>query len=204
MATSLDDFLPLIRGRLIGCPDMILRDALRDTCIEFCKQTQLLSEQIDVQVTAGEASVTLSPSDGEHWVLSALRRETRLLEPSERYHFEQEGLDTRTGTPTHYYLDGPLNLVLGPIPDVDETLSAAVSVRPDDTASSVEDVLYTDYRTTIAAGARAWVRRNYGAWSDPKLEAEDSMIFERDIFRQLHRRARGGSNTPLRVRAHLF
>lgn len=204
MATSLDEFLPLIRGRLVGCPDMILRDALRDACIEFCKQTRLLSETVDVDVVAGEATADLLPTEGQHWVLSALRRDTRLLEPSERHHFEQTGLDTKTGTPSHYYLDGPLRLVLGPVPDADETLSATVSIRPSDTASSVENVLYTDYRTTIAAGARAWVRRNYGAWSDPQLEAEDMMIFERDIFRQLHRRARGASNTPLRVRAHLF
>ncbi|NCC41555.1 MAG: hypothetical protein EOM21_19475, partial [Gammaproteobacteria bacterium] len=131
MATSLDEFLPLIRGRLVGCPDMILRDAVRDACIEFCKRTQIFSETFDVAVEAGEAVVDLVPTEGQHWVLSALRRDTRLLEPSERYHFEQDGLDTKTGAPSHYYLDGPLRLVLGPIPDADETLSATVSIRPD-------------------------------------------------------------------------
>jgi hypothetical protein len=97
-----------------------------------------------------------------------------------------------------------LALRLAPTPDAAETLTALVTVRPTDDATDVDDLLWSDYRETIAAGARAWVRRNYGDWVNPQLEAEDRKIFEWATHNQTIRRARGGANTALRVRSHPF
>jgi len=201
---SLDAFLPLIRGRLPACPDFILRDAIRDACIAFCKRTRLLEEDVSLALTAGNATAALYPLGGQAWEVVRVRRGTQVLRQGSAAVFRELGLDTQSGTPSAYYLDGALNLVFGPVPDADETLTATVTVRPDDTATEVDEVLWTDYREPLVAGARAWVRRNYGEWINPQAEAEDRLIFEQAVHNQNVRRTRGGVGYPLRVQAHAF
>jgi hypothetical protein len=197
-------FLPLIRGRLPGCPDLILYDAVRDTSIEFCKRTLLLTETVAVTVVAATTRYTLAPTTGQHWELVRLRRDETDLEPSSREGVLTLGLDQKEGPPGYYYLEGNTQLVLAPVPDAGETLSALVTVRPADNATTIPDVLWSDYREPIAAGARAWVRRNYGDWINPAEEAADRALFDVAVDKQILRRARGGANTPLRVRSHPF
>ena len=201
---SLDDFLAIVRGRLPGCPDFILKDAVLRTAIEFCKRTRLLVERVTVDVEAEEAAVTLSPDTDLHWEVLDLRRDNIRLTPWNRREALVQDQSLATGTPQYYYQEGDLTLVLSPIPDADETLTALVTLRPDDAATTLPDVLWSDYREPIAAGARAWVRRNHGDWVNPESEAEDRAIFERAIHNQNIRRARGGTDTALRVRAHPF
>jgi hypothetical protein len=201
-------FLPMIRGRLPGCPDLILYDAVRDTSIEFCKRTQLLTETVPVYVTAGSDLCELAPLEGQHWEVLRVLRDTSPLTPLSRQEVIVQGFDQQTGSPAYYYLESDpqfgLALRLAPTPDAAETLTALVTVRPTDDAADVDDLLWSDYRETIAAGARAWVRRNYGDWVNPQLEAEDRKIFEWATHNQTIRRTRGGANTALRVRSHSF
>jgi len=201
---TLEQFLPLVLGRLPGCPEMILENAVRDACIQFCQETRLFTSAVDVDVVANEATVELYPDTDTHWEVLTVRRDQQLLTPTNRDDYAADGYGQASGTPTHYYLEGDRTLVLGPVPDADETLSATVSVRPKDTATRVQDALYSDFRTAIAAGARAWVRRNYGDWVNPQFEAEDLAIFRDAIARQQLRRARGGGTAVLRVRLQPF
>jgi len=203
MAT-LDSFLPLIRGRLPGCPETLLRDAALAAAIEFCKRTQLLTQAVEVEVVAGEPTVTLYPDSDVHWEVLEVRRGTSPLTGLNRREFIVQDLGMETGKPQYYYLEGDRSLLLLPIPESAETLSALVTLRPKDTAQRVHDVLYSDFREVIAAGARAWVRRNHGDWSEPRLEGQDRQLFEHAIHNQNIRRARGGAGVALRVRAHPF
>lgn len=203
MAT-LEQFLPMVRGLLPGCPQIVMENAVRDACIEFCKRTELLTQTTEIDVIAGEREADLYPDADTHWVVLEVRRSMTVLEPLSRKAFFDQSLSLNVGVPRAYYLEGDLKLLLGPIPDADETLTAWVATRPKDTATSVNDVLWTDYREPIAAGARAWVRRHYGEWSQPALEADDRGMFERAIHFEQLRRARGGTNASLRVRAHSF
>ena len=203
MAT-LDSFLPLVRGRLPGCPDIVLKDAVRDAAIEFCRRTELMTEAVLLSVTANDPAYALTATGGDVWEVLSVRRESSPLQPVNRQEFLVQGLATQTGTPGYYYLEGDGSLILGPIPDADETLTVLVTVVTAENATTVPDALYQDHRETIAAGARAWVRRNLGDWVNPQLEAEDRKVFEYAIHNQNIRRARGGANTPLRVRTTPF
>lgn len=205
MATSLEVFLPLVRGRLPGCPDMILTDAVRDACIEFCKRTRLLTEDVAIDVVQGERTVELLPDTDTAWeVLKVWRTDGDVLTASNRQDIADSDYDIDSGTPRWYYLEGDRLLVLGAYPNANETLTARVTVRPKDTATRVADVLWQDYRQPICAGARAWVRRHYGEWINDKQEAEDRSVFELGVHQANLRRARGGANAQLRVRAHPF
>jgi hypothetical protein len=197
-------FLPLIRGRLPGCPETVLHDAIRDACIEFCKRTQLLTQDVTVDVVEDEARTELYPDSDVVWDILQVRRDTTPLTAVNRTEFLVHGYNTARGDPAYYYCDGDRVLVLGPVPAASETLMAVVTLRPTDTSLQVPDVLWADYREPISAGARAWVRRHYGEWSEPRLEAEDRQFFERAVHNQNIRRARGGAGVTLRVRAHTF
>ena len=201
---ALDTFLPLVRGPLPGCPEAVLKDALRDACIEFCQRTRLLVEDVTVDVVAGERLVTLYPDSDSFWEVTQVRRGTTPLLAVNRRECELNGWDRDTGAPRYYYLEGDRQLALGPIPDAAETLIATVTLRPKSTATRVADVLWDDYREPLAAGARAWVRRHYGEWSSPQLETYDRTMFERAIHNTQIRQARGGAGVALRVRAHSF
>ena len=202
--TPLDDFLPLIRGRLPGCPETLLRDATRAAAIEFCKRTQLLTQTVEVEVVAGEPAVTLYPDSDVHWEVLDVRRASTRLTPLNRQEVIVQDLGMETGKPQYYYLEGDRSLLLLPIPESAEILSALVTLRPKDTATRLDDALYSDFREVIAAGARAWVRRNHGDWSEPSLEGHDRKLFEDAIHNQNIRRARGGAGVALRVRAQPF
>lgn len=201
---ALDTFLPLVRGPLPGCPEAVLKDALRDACIEFCQRTRLLVQDVTVDVVAGERLVTLYPDSDSFWEVTQVRRDTTPLSPINRRECELNGWDTTSGVPLYYYLEGDRQLALGPVPDAAETLTATVTLRPKSTATRVADILWDDYREPIAAGARAWVRRHYGDWANPQLESYDRTFFERAIHNTQIRQARGGVGTALRVRAHPF
>lgn len=205
MATSLEVFLPMVRGRLPGCPEAILYDAIRDACIEFCKRTRLLTEDVAIDVVQGERTVELYPDTDVAWeVLKVWRTGGDVLTASNRQDIADSDYDIDSGTPRWYYLEGDRLLVLGAYPDANETLTARVTIRPKDNAARVADVLWQDYREPICAGARAWVRRHYGEWNHDKYEADDRAMFELGIHKANLRRARGGANAQLRVRAHAF
>lgn len=198
--TPLDTFFPLVRGRLPGCPEAILRDALRDTCIDFCRRTHLLASTVSVPVVVGEARIELVPDEGEVWSVAKLVRSIAALVPMNREEFEVQGYDVVSGVPNYYYFDGADQLVLGPIPDAAETLTATVVVCPSDSCLTVDDALWRFWRDVIAAGARAWVRRNYGEWVNTDLEQEDWQRFETGVYRATWRRRNGAVDAPLRVR----
>ncbi len=205
MATSIEVFLPMVRGRLPGCPDLILTDAVRDACIEFCKRTRLLTEDITLDVVQGERTVELYPDSDTAWeVLKVWRTDGEVLTATNRQDLADSDYDIDSGTPRGYYLEGDRLLVLGAYPDASETLQARVTLRPKDTATRVPDVLWQDYRQPLCAGARAWVRRHYGEWINDKQEVEDRSVFELGVHQANLRRARGGANAQLRVRAHPF
>lgn len=200
----LDAFLPLTIGRLPGCPEMLVREAVRAACIEFCTRTRLAHFEEPVEVRAGERFAELFPADGVVYRVEAVRRGASDLTPSSRHDFAREGWDVMSGAPVAFYLESDRLLALGPIPETDETLVARGVMRPADNAASVPEALYSDWREAIAAGARAWMRRHYQSWADAQLEADDRAFFDHAVARANLDRARGGTGRSLRAKSYFF
>ena len=100
MATSLEVFLPMVRGRLPGCPESILADAVRDACIEFCKRTRLLTEDVVIDVVQGERTIELYPDTDTAWeVLKVWRTDGVVLTASNRQDIADSNNDIEPGTP---------------------------------------------------------------------------------------------------------
>jgi hypothetical protein len=201
MPRALDDFLYLVAPRLSACPDAIMRTGVREACIAFCERTQLLVGSTTVTTVANQPGYQMT---GDVMRILAVKRSEQTLVASTRIIFEDEGLDTITGEPSDYYLDGNRKLVLGPIPEAVETLTVRFSARPLPDAATVDDALFDDWRNGIAAGARVWVRQHHQAWFNPAEEAIDDEMFESAIAKANIRRAKGGTNRPIRTRGTYF
>lgn len=203
---TLEKFYPLVSGRLPDVPDPILDEAIRDSCIEFAKQARLFVDAISVKVKAGNRFADIEGRDGTLFLVEKVWRNANdVLEPTTRAEVEAEDWDIISSTPTRYYMEGDGRLALAPVPEVAETLSARVLIRPADDASEVEDVFWNTWRLAVAAGARAYIRINHAPWADSALAAEDSMIFEHAVGKAIGQRSRGGTTTRRpRVMGHYF
>ncbi len=202
---ELSDFLSLVRGKMPGCPELLMEEAVRESAIDFCKRTKLLINEVKIRVVVGLRFYEMYPPDGITYTVNSVRRDNDdFLNPSSRHDFECEKLDVDSGQPTDYYIEGDGRLVLGPIPDAIETLTAGVTIRPDDTATVLPDALYSEWRTAIAAGARAFIRQNYFEWTNDQEEAKDRVFFDSEVNRANLLRAKGASKKALRVRGHYF
>ena len=201
---DLDAFLPLAQSGLDGCLNDVLRDAVRDASIQFMKETQLLTNDIKVNVRLGKKAYTLSPPDGLAWIVENIQRDGEDLDETNRDDYIDAKMHAETAQPTAYYIEGDGRLILGPIPEADEQLTGIVTVRPSDDATDLPDVLYTDWRRAIAAGARVFVRENFASWDDPAKEAKDRAIFESAINDAQKQRNKGRTRKRRRVVGQFF
>ncbi|MCK7581098.1 MAG: hypothetical protein MZV65_39380 [Chromatiales bacterium] len=126
----LKDFLPLTIGRLPGCPELLVRDAVREACIEFCKRTRLMVDDQPLEVRAGERFAVVIPADGLVYRVESVRRGAMALMCGSRHDFAREHLDVKTGTPSAFYLESDQRVALGPIPEADEVLDGCVRGAP--------------------------------------------------------------------------
>lgn len=203
--TDIVQFYPLVRGRVPGFPEELMDAAIRDAAIEFCQKTQLITETLSVDVTAGTTSYPITPSEGTMWEVLRVNMDEYALIPVTKREYLDEMLDTATGAARYYYIDWDNSLVLGPVPTVDATLTIVVTIRPDDDSDSIPDILYQNFRESIAARALALIRHNHVDWANPVLEASENALFEKSVYSQKLRMATGGgSGKPLRVKQFNF
>jgi len=205
MSVLVDDWFPLVLPRLPGCPDVILRIAVRESAVEFCRRTRLMRGTISVTTQVGRAAYPMNaPTDTVVSMIDEILRDDMTLIASSEEDFRDSRYDRASGTPEAYYIAGNRALVLGPIPDAVETLSVRCVLKPDSQAESLDDALWEDWRNAIAAGACAYARRSYSAWMDAALEADETMRFEDAVGQAQRNNATGRTRKRLRATSHFY
>lgn len=202
MATALALFTPYVAPWVPGCPEPLIDDAVRMAAIEFCKRTHILRERIAFNTVATQDYVTLTPAGGDVARVYRVMIDDTILEPTRRADFDEDG---DPGQPLEYYVEPPNTLRLYPVPDAVYAVVAHVSVNPDRDATTLDDVLYSNWRDVIAAGARSKLMLMGGQpWFKPDAAELDNAIFQTAIDRAAHKRATGNVGAPLRTRLHTF
>lgn len=209
MAAALTTFARYVRPDVLGCPEIVILDAILRAGIEFCKRTKVSKENIAITTiinTAAYPLVTASPTNTiVDEVLNVNRDLYSTLRPSSVFEIEAMRYDIQTGLSYYYYLDNNNQLVLGLVPNGIETLTAVVKTIPTDNATTLPDVLARRYKLEIAAGAKAMLMLDAGKqWSNPKYAAVHQGIFNAGIDLANVREARGNSMKPLRTRTYQF
>lgn len=204
---ALADFARYVRPEVPGCPEIQILDAILRAGINFCKDTKLLRETVEITTVAGTAAydltAELSTGVEPDEILSVSRGEYDDLEPSSEVEFQDNGYEA-SGTPRYFYLDG-LNLVLGNKPDAVETLDVEVKCIPSRDATTLPDELFRRYRDEIAAGAKSLLMMmDKQAWTNLQQAAIYKSMFDGAVDSENLRYAKGGGSKPLRVDAHFF
>lgn len=172
------EFLALVTPHVAGCPNPIVRDAIRSTCADFCRETNIWRELLDpIPIEAGRADYELpAPSQTLVVLLHEMTALGEPIDPKASQWLDGHWSQWRTQVgprPRYYTQDAPNVIRLVPIPDVDIPDGLAdmrVSLQPTHTATRVGDIVFREFADGIKAGAlvRLMLIPNQ-AWSNADL-----------------------------------
>ena len=158
---NLDVFLPRLLPSAPGCPDPMARQALLDSAIEFCEETNLVRVTTDPQYTTGAAvyEVDVPPSQKVALTQRAWYGKRELMPAMSSMVSNVDAYTLVTADPhqvPHSFLESaPGEITLFPAPGAlaTELLTFRAVTKPSRTATQVADVLFEDWAEAIVAGA---------------------------------------------------
>lgn len=166
---ALSTFLPFVLPYVYGCSDPMAEQAILSACIEFCERS-LLVQNVSYETTVvGQADYDVEepPQLQLAEVLAVFYLRDRLKACSlemvtDAVAVRGENFATveiAPGTPREWFVRDPVQALVSVYPPPDTAVAGGLTVRaahkPLRTATSVPDVLFNEYATSIAAGAIA-------------------------------------------------
>lgn len=198
-----EESLPRCVGKLPGCPEFLIIDALRDAAIEFMERSRIWTvEAVTLATTiAGQRDydVTVLPEDTGLTHIHVAWVGDREV-PVIRAGTTHEAHPTETDDEYGLLLLGRDSLRLSPAPSVaGEVIKATVSYMPTETSPGIENELYTRWREAIEKRAIAELQQDTG---QPWSSAQWTLHMERfdKLLNEAANEAGPVSRNPLRVR----
>ncbi|HED3065088.1 TPA: hypothetical protein R4057_002041 [Kluyvera ascorbata] len=167
---------PLVRESISGALDFMIRRALIETAVEFCRQSQLVQSTIGpVSVEAGD-SVLLVPADQPYQGRQLIRVFGEEVQPGKEPPQLRAGID-------YLQLSGNELRVNRNF----DGFTVVFVVEPRLTATTIPQILIDDYPQALACGAVSRMAAKTGkAWSNSQLAAQMKPYFVegyRDAYR---------------------
>ena len=186
--TAITDWLPKVRGSILGAPNTVLKAALISTLRDFCRRSKLWYEELTtIDIVDETSAYALTSSNGdivdvEHVEIDDIP----LLAVTEEYLDKNEyGWRAMTaGTPLRYYTNvaREINLVYIPSADNDDSLAVWVNLMPAEDDTTVEDFLWEDWWQVISHGAKAELfAMTAMPWGDVKLAGEFGALYNQGV-----------------------
>lgn len=204
---SYDDFLPHVLPYVPNCSEPQAINAIRNACIDFCKDTQFLQQDLDpISVQALENTYTPDVPSGYvlgrilslYWSNYLIRRKSQ-AELEKLLGFNWQSL---SGSPVYFTQFDPDNFVVAyrPEEDLSDGFTGRISIVPIRTSSRVDSLLLERYAEDIANGALARLLRTPNeAYTDFQKAIEYEQKF-RVSKQNAIGYVKGGMNyAPLRV-----
>lgn len=166
---ALKEFFPRLQLYVPGCPAPLMRTAVRDAAIDFCRRTTLIQRDADsITLAAGEREFDVVSPLSRHNVYLLARvwfgqRELRPMAPDHvgnplAYTEPIDGKSSEVGEPVMFYMREPGVAVVWPTPQAAGTITARMVLVPQRTATSLPDELLEEWAPTIAAGAASMLK----------------------------------------------
>ena len=186
-----DKFYDYIMPSVQGCPVSMVKNALRNACIEFCEKTLIWKQDsILNDVEAGyDMYVFAPPKDAKVVMPYRVTFNGVEVQPTDLQSLESfmpNWKDLKEETPKYYFLafDDIVRLVGTPIKSFSNALSADVALKPSREAEKCPEFIFNDWAETIAAGALSRLHAMAGKiWANPELVNYYSKIFREGISR---------------------
>ncbi len=186
---QLSDFAPYVLPYVVGCPEPLMEQHVRDTCIDFCSRTSIIQLALDpIDALQGQIECDLDTPNGTitHLILEAWYEGRPLGQfksgdtssTAEAFNLLFAGADVYGGTPKSVQLT-PTNTFMfdvAPFADSIAGVTMKVALKPTRTTTTVDDLLFNDYADTIGQGTVSRLMRLPGqTFSSRDWTAYESM-----------------------------
>jgi hypothetical protein len=203
MAVALEDFAKYVRPEVPDCPDILIADALLRTCIDFCTRTELLSEIVELVTSATLATYPVTPTDADLYparLRAVIDANGLPLEKTDAASYALRTDRNEAGSPLVYFAPTRNQLTFAPIPNAVETIELDVVLRPTRTATVVPDVLYDEWASTIAHGAKGLLLAMGGMpWGNLQQAALYGLAYDADVRTATVEAAAGNVGGAMRI-----
>ena len=151
----LTDFLEDVRPDVPDCLEKIIIDAVRQAAIRFCEQAYITKSPLaDITLLTGVKEYALTPPANLDIVMVDAVYDSL---GNQLPHVIREKMATNSSgeKPLYWHKVNTRTIQPYPTPNKDgEVLSIQAVVKPSQACLEVDDVLFNDYRLSIAAGAK--------------------------------------------------
>lgn len=182
-----DDFIPRILNEVPMCPEDIARDAARDTCIDFCDETNFWQYDIDpITALAGVPDYDLDDLP-DTTMLAGIVEMTfggyQVLPRTKEWLVANiQTWKTYTETYPKFFMVpqiGKFRLVGYPATTLADAIDVTVAIKPTRDATQVYDRVYQDYLDEIVHGSLSrLMAMKTKDWSDPELSLYYKNLYE--------------------------
>lgn len=214
MATkNFTDFLPDVHPEVLGCPESMMINAIRNATDELCMKTDYWQSTLDaMNAVANMAVYSIDvPSNANlARVLSVMHNDIVLQPAPEDWldKYKADWADSYGAQASYYhvtYADTELKLI--PYPDVAGTgnIEIRVSLRPSPTSTNTDSLLFNEWHEGIAHGALARLLALPGKpWSHPETAMYHRRLFQEAIADASTNIRRGRTRHSLKVTHQFF
>ena len=201
------DLLEYVLPEVSGCPHFTAERAIRDACIELCEKTDVYMTGLEpFQIVAGVTDYDLDAPAGTepNRVMALIRQGVPLTKVRPLDAVAQIDGGTRSQPSFYTQLDNT-NILVGPVPDANETLKIMLSLKPNARSTSVPDTVGLENRDVIVSGAlwRLQMMSTQG-WYDPNAAQMNLRLFNKGVTKVMRQVKYGFSGAPLTVRYREF
>lgn len=210
---SLEDFTKDIRPHVPGCPEDVILNAIRKSCIRFCTDTWVIRETLQTfNADSDEDTYALTTISGDAvvGVISFLYDDLELAKKTEE-ELDIEDYGWRTadaGTPTMVTSpDNASSVRLNRRSEVGTTseMKVRVATKPQPNAEEVQDALLNDWSVAIKYGALEQLYEiPEKGWSDMKQSVWYGKRFNFEVQRGKARAKMGHMNKSTTVKARAW
>ncbi len=162
---SYEAFLSRVLIEVPGCAEISAIQAIKDTCIEFCEKSLVVTRDHDpITIVSGIVDYDLEPPTG-YLVVKVMKAwvENNEIQPmapdvvrnASVYNRLFSSYQSAPSTPIRFLQKEERSISLWPVPDkkYSNGLTLRVALKPTRSSTTIEDVVFEDYAETIAAGA---------------------------------------------------
>lgn len=207
-----EDFYPYILPELPGANELIVQQAVRSACIEFCEKSLILTRDHD-PITIAQGVVDYEFDVPSGYLVTKVQRawlNNNPLHPlapdavrdADVYNRTYSGYQSAPSTPTHFLQKDERTISVYPVPDkaYSNGLTLRVALKPTRASTEVEDVVFEDYAEVIAAGALARLQMSPGKpYTDINQSGANRALFLQGINLARSRATHGNVRSSLSV-----
>lgn len=193
--TPYESFFPYILPEVPGAPEPIVLMAIRNSAIEFCERSLILTRDHDpITLRPNVIDYDLEPPIKETLIMKiqqAFLNGTKIdamapdfVKDAATYNRRYDGYESAPSLPKAYLQKSEREITVWPVPDkvYRNGLTMRVSLKPTRDSDQVEDVVYEDYAEVIAAGALFRLMSSAGKpYTNLEMAAVNKVAFDRGV-----------------------